>query len=90
MLAIGLLYIALNEFSYVPYTSDNSKMFIMKEYKILLKSFLPSSKMFIFFQLVYIVSHIDGFSCVEPSLHIWNQVYMIIIGNVFHVFLDSV
>jgi hypothetical protein len=45
---------------------------------------------FFFFFFVYIVDYIDGFSHVEPSLHPWDEAYLIMVSYCFDVFLDSV
>ncbi|ERE84392.1 hypothetical protein H671_2g6004 [Cricetulus griseus] len=39
---------------------------------------------------VYMVDYIDGFSYVEPSLHPWDEVYLIIVDYFSDVFLDSI
>jgi hypothetical protein len=43
-----------------------------------------------FFQFVYVVDYIDGFSYIEPSLHPWDEAYLILMDDVFYVFLDSI
>jgi hypothetical protein len=35
------------------------------------------------------VDYIDGFSYTEPSLHSWDEAYLIMVEDVFGVFLDS-
>jgi hypothetical protein len=45
---------------------------------------------FFFFEFVYIVDYVDGFSYIEPSLHLWDEAYLIIVNDYFDVFLDSV
>ena len=42
------------------------------------------------FEFVYIVDYIDGFPYIKPSLHPWNEAYLIMIDDRFDVFLDSV
>ena len=42
------------------------------------------------FEFVYIVDYIDGFLYIEPSLHHWNEAYLIMMDDPFDVFLDSV
>ena len=44
----------------------------------------------IFFELVYTVDNVNGFSYIEPSLHPWNEAYLIMMDDHFDVFLDSV
>lgn len=36
------------------------------------------------------VEYIDGVSDVEPSLHPWGETYLIMVDDVFDVFLNSV
>jgi hypothetical protein len=43
----------------------------------------------IFFQLVYIVDYIDRFPYTEPSLHPWDEAYLIMVNNNFNIFFDS-
>jgi hypothetical protein len=42
------------------------------------------------FEFVYIVDYIEGFPYIRPSLHSWNEAYLIMMGDHFDVFLDSV
>ena len=42
------------------------------------------------FQFVYMMDYIDGFSYIEPSLHPWVEIYLIMVDDVFDVFLDLV
>ena len=42
-----------------------------------------------FFEFVYVVDYIDGFLYIEPSLHPWDEAYLIMVNNGFDVFLDS-
>jgi hypothetical protein len=43
-----------------------------------------------FFEFVYIVDSVDGFSYIQPSLHYWDEAYLIMIDDHFDVFLDLV
>jgi hypothetical protein len=43
-----------------------------------------------FFEFVYIVDYIDGLPYIEPSLHPWDEAYLIMMDDGFDVFLDSV
>ena len=36
------------------------------------------------------MDYIDGFSYMEPSLHSWDEAYLIVVNDHFNVFLDSV
>jgi hypothetical protein len=36
------------------------------------------------------MDYIDGFSYVEPPLHLWVEIYLIMVDDVFDVFLDLV
>ncbi|ERE86058.1 hypothetical protein H671_2g4766 [Cricetulus griseus] len=42
------------------------------------------------FLSVYMVDYIDGFSYVEPSLHPWDEAYLIGMDDFSDVFLDSI
>jgi hypothetical protein len=42
------------------------------------------------FGFVYIVDYIDGFPYIEPSLHPWDEAYLIMMDHCFDVLLDSV
>jgi hypothetical protein len=38
----------------------------------------------------YIVDYIDGFPYIKPSLHPWDEAYLVMMDDRFDVFLDSV
>jgi hypothetical protein len=42
------------------------------------------------FEFVYIVDYIDGFLYINPSLHPWNEIYLVRMDDCFNMFLDSV
>ena len=42
------------------------------------------------FEFVYIVDYVDGFLYIVPSLHPWEEVYLIMMDDHFDVFLDLV
>jgi hypothetical protein len=42
-----------------------------------------------FFELVYVVGYIDRFPYIEPSLHLWDEAYLIVVNGCFDVLLDS-
>ncbi|KAL6087110.1 hypothetical protein STEG23_036800 [Scotinomys teguina] len=42
------------------------------------------------FCFIYMVYYIDRLSYVEPSLHLWDKAYLVMVDNVFDVFLESV
>ena len=48
--------------------------------------------MWVFFsyEFVYIVDNIERFPYIEPSMHPWNEVYLIMVNDRFDVFLDLV
>jgi len=46
--------------------------------------------MIFFFEFIYMVDHVNGFSCIEPTLHPWDEAYLIMVNDGFDVFLDSV
>ena len=45
---------------------------------------------FFFFELVHIVDYINGFSYIKPTLHPWDEAYLIVVNDGFDRFLDSV
>lgn len=40
-----------------------------------------------FLEFVYIVDYINGFSYIKPTLHLWDEAYLIVVNDVFDVFL---
>ena len=42
------------------------------------------------FEFVYILDYIDGFPFIKPSLHPWDETYLVRMDDCFDVFLDSV
>ena len=92
MLTIGFQYIALMRFRYVPGTPEVSKTFNMKvlDFGKGFLSILWDDNAIFFFQFVNMLDYFDGFSYTEPSLHLWDEAYLIIVDDVFDVFLDSV
>ena len=45
---------------------------------------------FFVFEFLYIVDYIDGFPYIKPSLHPWDEAYVVMMDDRFDVFLDSV
>jgi hypothetical protein len=45
---------------------------------------------FFFFEFVYVVDFVDGFLYTEPSLHPWDEAYLIMVTDCFDVFLDLI
>ncbi|KAL6072219.1 hypothetical protein STEG23_038044 [Scotinomys teguina] len=45
---------------------------------------------FAIFKFIYMVYYIDGLSYVDPSLHLWDKVYLVMVDNVFDVVLELV
>jgi hypothetical protein len=62
----------------------------MKGYCILSKAFSAFNEMMMSFYLefVYIVYYIDEFVYIEPSLHPWDNTYLILVDDGFDMFLD--
>jgi len=42
------------------------------------------------FQFVYIVDYVDVFLYFKPSLHAWDEAYLIMMDDCFEVLLDSI
>jgi hypothetical protein len=93
MLTTGCLCIAFIVFRYVTVIPDLSMTFIMKGCWILSNAFSASNGMtlwFSVFEFVYIVDYVDGFPYTKPSLHPWDEAYLVMMDDRFDVFLDSV
>jgi hypothetical protein len=43
-----------------------------------------------FLKFVYIVDYINTFSYIEPTLHSWDEAYLILVNDSFNVYLDLV
>ena len=41
------------------------------------------------FEFVYILDYVDGFLYIEPSLHPWDETYLVRMDDCFDVFLDG-
>jgi hypothetical protein len=56
-------------------------------------AFSTSNEMIMWFlslRFFYRVNYIDGFPYIKPSLHPWNESYLVRMDDYFNVFLDSV
>jgi hypothetical protein len=42
------------------------------------------------FEFVYILDYVDGFPYIEPSLHRWDEAYLVRMDDCLDVFLDLV
>ena len=42
------------------------------------------------FVCVYIVDYVDGFPYIKPSLHPWDEAYLIMMDDRFDIFMDLV
>ena len=65
----------------------------MKGCCILSNAFSASKEMIVllfFCEFVYIADYVNGFSYTEPSLHPWDEAYLIVVNDGFDMFLDSV
>ena len=49
-----------------------------------------SNELCSYFSVVYMVNYTDRPFYAEPSLHLWDEVYLIMVDDLFDVFLDSV
>jgi hypothetical protein len=43
-----------------------------------------------FFEFVYILDCINGLLYIEPTLHSWDEAYLIVVNDGFDVFLDLI
>jgi len=46
--------------------------------------------MVLFFQFVYRMDYVDGFPYIKPSMHAWEEGYLIMVDDCFDVHLDLV
>jgi hypothetical protein len=84
ILAISLLYIAFNMFRYVPCVTDLSKIFVKGVFQHLMRLSFFSFSFFIWWIII------DRLLFVEPSLQLWEEAYLIMMDDVFDMFLNSV
>ena len=42
------------------------------------------------FEFVYIVDYVDGFSYIEPFLHLWGEVFFMVVNDGFDVVLGLI
>jgi hypothetical protein len=42
------------------------------------------------FEFVHIMDYVDGFLYIKPSLHPWDETYLVRMDDCFNVFLDAV
>ena len=42
------------------------------------------------FEFVHVVDYVDGFQYIVPSLHPWDEAYLVMMDDCSDVFLDSV
>ena len=92
ILATGLLCISFIMCRYGPWIPVLSNPLTRKDaefYEMLFQLLLKWTCDF-FFEFVYFVDYIDGFSYSEPSLHPQDETYLIMVNDNFDVFLISV
>ena len=67
-------------------------LYIMKLCWILSNAFSARNEMIMWFLFlfVYILGYGEGFPCVKPSLHPWDEAYLIMMDDHFEVFLNLV
>jgi hypothetical protein len=79
-------------FRYGPWIPDLSKTFLSwmgDGFYLMLSQHLTRCSCGFGGLFVYIVEYIDGFPYVKPSLHPWDEAYLIMMDDHFDVFLDS-
>ena len=92
MYAAGLSYMAFIMLNYVPYMPSFRRVFIINGHWILSKAFSASIEIiiwFLIFQFVNVVYHVDWFVNIEESLHPWDKAHLVMVYDLFNVFLDS-
>ena len=58
--------------------------------KCFLSTYGDDYVIFFVFEFVYIVNYAHGFPYIKPSLHPWDEAYLVMMDDLFDVFLDSV
>jgi hypothetical protein len=92
MLPIGLFYVAFIMFWYISSIPSFLRAFIMKWYWILSKDFSASIQMikwFFVFLSINVLYYIYWFVYVEPSLHPWDEAYLVIVNDLSDQKRDS-
>jgi hypothetical protein len=82
MLAVALMYIAFIMFMYVTQIPDLSKTLNMKG--CLMKWLCDFS-----FKFLCTVDYFYWFLYIEPSLHPWDEAYLIVVNDHFDIFFNS-
>ena len=54
------------------------------------KCFLRDDHVVFVFEFVYILDYVDEFPYIAPSLHPWDEIYLVRMDDCFDLFLDSV
>ncbi|ERE84537.1 chondroitin sulfate synthase 3 [Cricetulus griseus] len=87
-----LLYVFLNLLCRIQYRVLSVMPLKRHQHKILLSSILLIlvSLKFLLSMSAYMVDCIDGFSYVEPSLHPWDEAYLIMVDDFSDVFLELI
>ena len=44
----------------------------------------------VFLEFVFLVDYVNGFLYIKPTLHPWDEVYLIVVNETFYVLLDMV
>ena len=45
---------------------------------------------FYFFEFIYVVDYVGGFSYIDPYLYLWDEAYLIMVNDYDNMFLDLV
>jgi hypothetical protein len=61
----------------------------MKRCCIFSNAFSASNEWFFSLEFIYVVDYTDGFPYIDPSLHFWDEAFLIMLNDNFDVFLDS-
>ena len=91
--AVGLSYMVGIMLRCIPSMPTFWRVFYHKWMLNFVKGFLciyGGNHMVFIFQFVNVVYHIDWFANIEESLHPWDRAHLIMMSDLFNMFLDSV
>ena len=91
-LAVVLLYVAFIMFSYVLVSLLSPRLLSWRVVELwgrLLQQLMWWSCGF-FFQFVHMVDYVNTFSYVEPFLYLWDEANLVMVDDIFDMFLDLV
>lgn len=92
MLAVGLSYKGITLLIYVSSLPDSFRAIIMKRYYTLPRAFSASNEILAIpgHMSTYVLNYTYWFVHIEPTLHHWNEINLVMVYDIPNVFLDLV